>query len=106
MLRLPPRTTRTNTLVPYTTLFRAAPVHDAVLIAAPLSRLDEEVAAMREAMREASAIVLAGFELGTDVKMVCHPNRYEDSRGKEMWTRVMGLIGERDRKSTRLNSSH
>jgi DNA polymerase-1 len=71
-----------------------APVHDAVLIAAPLSRLDEDVAAMREAMREASSIVLAGFELGTDVKMVCHPNRYEDSRGKEMWTRVMGLIGE------------
>ena len=55
-----------------------APVHDAVLIAAPLSRLDEDVAAMREAMREASSIVLAGFELGTDVKCVCHPNRYED----------------------------
>ena len=71
-----------------------APVHDAVLIAAPLSRLDEDVEAMREAMREASSIVLAGFELGTDVKMVCHPNRYADSRGKEMWTRVMGLIGE------------
>ena len=57
-----------------------APVHDAVLVAAPLSRLDEDVAAMRETMREASSIVLAGFELGTDVKMVCHPNRYEDSR--------------------------
>ena len=71
-----------------------APVHDAVLIAAPLSRLDEDVAAIREAMREASSIVLAGFELGTDVKMVCHPNRYADVRGKEMWTRVMGLIGE------------
>ena len=32
-----------------------APVHDAVLIAAPLYRLDEDVAAMREAMREASS---------------------------------------------------
>ena len=31
-----------------------APVHDAVLIAAPLYRLDEDVAAMRKAMREAS----------------------------------------------------
>lgn len=73
-----------------------APVHDAVLIAAPLSGLDEDVTAMREAMREASSIVLAGFELGTDVKTVCHPNRYADSRGKEMWKRVMGLIGESD----------
>ena len=40
-----------------------APVHDAVLIAAPLHRLDEDVAAMCEAMREASSIVLGGFEL-------------------------------------------
>ena len=40
-----------------------APVHDAVLIAAPLYRLDEDVAAMREAMREASSVVLDGFEL-------------------------------------------
>ena len=39
-------------------------------------------------------MVLAGFELGTDVKTVCHPDRYEDGRGAEMWARVMGLIGE------------
>ena len=71
-----------------------APVHDAVLIAAPLYRLDEDVAAMREAMREASSVVLDGFELVTDVKTVCYPDRYEDGRGTEMWARVMGLIGE------------
>jgi len=71
-----------------------APVHDAVLIAAPLHRLDEDVAAMREAMREASAAVLAGFELGTDVKVVRYPDRYSDPRGKEMWRRVMRLIGD------------
>jgi len=71
-----------------------APVHDAVLIAAPLHRLDDDVATMREAMREASLIVLDGFELTTDVKVVRYPGRYEDPRGKEMWARVMGLIGE------------
>jgi hypothetical protein len=49
---------------------------------------------MREAMREASSVVLDGFELVTDVKTVCHPDRYEDGRGAEMWARVMGLIGE------------
>ena len=64
-----------------------APVHDAVLIAAPLDRLSEDVAAMREAMREASSIVLDGFELATDVKLVRHPDRYEDPRGREMWSR-------------------
>jgi DNA polymerase I len=71
-----------------------APVHDAVLIAAPLCRLEADVAAMREAMREASSIVLNGFELTTDANVVTHPYRYEDPRGREMWLRVMGLIGE------------
>ena len=71
-----------------------APVHDAVLIAAPLYQLDEDVAAMREAMREASSVVLTGFELGTDVKVVTHPDRYEDPRGQVMWHRVMSLIEE------------
>jgi hypothetical protein len=46
-----------------------APVHDAVLIYAPLDRL----AAMRAAMAEASRLVLAGFELATDVKVVPGP---------------------------------
>jgi hypothetical protein len=73
-----------------------APIHDAVLIAAPLHRLDQDVAAMREAMREASSVVLAGFELGSDVKTVCYPERYGDERGAEMWARVMRLIGESD----------
>ena len=41
-----------------------APVHDAVLICAPLERLDADVARMQDAMREASRIVLDGFELG------------------------------------------
>ena len=52
------------------------------------------MAAMREAMREASAIVLAGFDLGTDAKLVRYPDRFMDSRGEEMWGRVMDLIGE------------
>jgi hypothetical protein len=74
-----------------------APVHDAVLIASPLYRLEEDVAAMREAMREASSVVLAGFELETDAKLIAHPDRYEDARGRQMWSRVMKLIGEADR---------
>ena len=70
-----------------------APVHDAVLIAAPLTRLDDDIATMRGVMREASKIMLAGFELETDVKVVRHPDRYSDPRGEVMWCRVMDLIG-------------
>jgi DNA polymerase-1 len=71
-----------------------APVHDAVLICAPLDRLDADVATMREAMAEASRIVLGGFELGTDANVVRYPDRYMDDRGAVMWDRVMKLLHE------------
>jgi DNA polymerase I len=69
-----------------------APVHDAVLICAPLDRLDADVGRMQDAMREASRVVLDGFELGTDAEIVRHPDRYADPRGAVMWDRVMNLI--------------
>jgi hypothetical protein len=69
-----------------------APIHDAVLICAPLNRLDDDIAAMRAAMAEASRCVLAGFELATDVKVVSWPDRYSDPRGAEMWNRACNLV--------------
>jgi DNA polymerase I len=69
-----------------------APIHDAVLICAPLERLEADVARMQDAMREASRVVLAGFELGTDVTVVRYPDRYMDERGAVMWQRVMALL--------------
>ena len=71
-----------------------APVHDAVLICALLDRLDADIAGMREAMAEASRIVLNGFELGTDVSIVRYPNRYADKRGARMWAEVTSLISQ------------
>jgi DNA polymerase I len=73
-----------------------APIHDAVLIAAPLERLDEDVARMQAAMQYASRIVLNGFELGSDAKIVRHPDRYSDPRGSLMWNRVMQIIHEKN----------
>jgi DNA polymerase I len=71
-----------------------APVHDAVLIEAPLERLEADIAVMQEAMRQASGIVLGGFELRTDAKIVRYPDRFADPRGTVMWDRVIRLIGE------------
>jgi DNA polymerase I len=71
-----------------------APVHDAILIEADEGKLDETVEAAKGAMAEASRIVLDGFELGTDAKIVRYPDRYMDPRGQVMWDRVMGLIGK------------
>jgi DNA polymerase I len=75
-----------------------APVHDAVLICAQLDRLEADVSRMRQSMAEASRVVLNGFELGTDVKVVRYPDRYMDERGTVMWERVMTLIGERQQR--------
>jgi DNA polymerase-1 len=71
-----------------------APVHDAVLICAPLDRLDADIAAMRAAMAEASMSVLSGFEVRTDSDeaITRYPDRYMDKRGRVMWDRVMGLL--------------
>ena len=71
-----------------------APVHDAVLICAPLDRLDADIAGTRAAMAEASRIVLNGFELGTDVSTVRYPERYADKRGVKMWDEVTSLINQ------------
>jgi hypothetical protein len=71
-----------------------APVHDAILISAPISRIEADVAAMRAAMNEASRAVLDGFEIRTDVHIVTYPDRYMDERGTIMWQRVMQLLAQ------------
>jgi DNA polymerase I len=76
-----------------------APVHDAVLICAPVDRLDEDVARMRAAMAEASRVVLDGFELGTDAAVIRYPDRYMDKRGGVMWERTLSLITRQDAKA-------
>jgi DNA polymerase I len=74
----------------------SAPVHDAVLIMAPLDRLDHDIGAMREAMAEASRAVLGGFELRTEVHIIRYPDRFMDEeRGRVMWDRVWELIARR-----------
>jgi DNA polymerase I-like protein with 3'-5' exonuclease and polymerase domains len=71
-----------------------APVHDALLIEAPTDRIDEAVAATQAAMTEASEVVLNGFRLRSDVKIVRHPDRYIDPRGERMWRTVQDILRE------------
>ena len=61
---------------------------------APLADLDTVVAQAKDLMREASRIVLNGFELSSDAKIVRYPDRYMDERGTQMWNTVMTLIDE------------
>ena len=71
-----------------------APVHDAVLIEAPIAELEARTAQMQDLMRQASAAVLGGFELRSDAKLLRAPERFCDERGQTMWDLVQELLRE------------
>src|SRR5262249_50396837 len=79
-----------------------APVHDAILICAPLEQLDKDIARTRAAMAAAARAVLNGVELLTDVVVVRWPDRYMDKRGAVMWRRARTLIEKREAHAHRL----
>jgi DNA polymerase family A len=68
-----------------------APVHDAILMMAPLDRLDEDVARMRAHMEEASQVVLRGFRLRSDQHVFRYPERYSDPQGRGQFMLEMVL---------------
>ena len=73
-----------------------APVHDALLIEATIDDIDRAVADAEAIMAEASRVVLDGFSLRTEAKVVRYPDRYMDDRGKQFWEEVMSLLPRRD----------
>src|SRR3546814_13403075 len=97
MIRRPPRSTRTDTLFPYTTLFRSE--DPGVLI---LSRFAGAALQLKQALlvnpysaEEVSDAILRALEMPLE-------------EHKQRWRAMMDNIAEQDvdRKSTRLNSSH
>jgi DNA polymerase I-like protein with 3'-5' exonuclease and polymerase domains len=71
-----------------------APIHDAILIEAPMDEIEDAVASLQACMAEASRAVLGGFELGSEATIVRWPDRYKDDRGVAMWELVMRLLDE------------
>lgn len=71
-----------------------APVHDAVLIEGPAAGFDAVVAKAQAIMEEAGRIVLDGFTVRTEVKIVGPGQRFSDSRGRRMFETVMDIIRE------------
>src|SRR3546814_4931204 len=119
MIRRPPRSTRTDTLFPYTTLFRslirAGNVHENTIetwgeddaASAPLQNffLDRYAQAYRAEIAHFAEIVevhtvpLAGYDDG--VRALALADASEEATRNPLVVRLDG-----DRKSTRLNSSH
>ncbi len=69
-----------------------APVHDALLIEARANEIEEAVQATQRIMQGASEIVLSGFPLRSEAKIITYPDRYRDERGDFMWNTVTRLL--------------
>jgi hypothetical protein len=74
-----------------------APIHDALLIEAPVNELEATTEHAQQLMVAASRDVLGGFPLACDIKLVRAPDRYTDERGVAMWESTMRLIEQLDR---------
>jgi len=69
-------------------------VHDAIIAEAPLGDLEATAAALEACMVEASEIILGGFRLRVDSKLIREGERYRDKRGEAMWQHVTALLDE------------
>src|SRR3546814_2067520 len=104
MIRRPPRSTRTDTLFPYTTLFRSERgepagqvAADHVAVAAVGGPARDELREDRGAARKAALQRILAVEQAEIIfAPLAHDDLFAVRRG----------VGIEDRKSTRLNSSH
>src|SRR3546814_17445864 len=106
MIRRPPRSTRTDTLFPYTTLFRSTrllrPVQ-AVMFAAFFNFAAYFLSLAFPALHKVAETIGAGL---IDKDLVTPAVVFGALVGAMFWNIVTWLKGIPDRKSTRLNSSH
>jgi DNA polymerase I len=66
-----------------------APIHDAVLIEAPIADIKEVTASAESIMAEASAVVLGGFTLNSDRMYITETTPWKDASGKELWDKLI-----------------
>src|SRR3546814_10571480 len=107
MQRRPPRSTHTDTLFPYTTLFRSYDITDALHFNLA-GRYDIEKRSVAEIAPDAINPV-TGANYNLCIALTGRP--YEDCRDRRTFKQFEPKVSltyelSRDRKSTRLNSSH
>src|SRR3546814_13201656 len=104
MIRRPPRSTRTDTLFPYTTLFRSQPGNLAYTTQTTLSV--DDTRSVIEALRDRFPAIQ-----GPKNDDICYATQNRQDAVRELAAQcdlvlVVGSPNSSDRQSTRLNSSH
>src|SRR3546814_14562014 len=110
MLRRPPRSTRTDTLVPYTTLFRSNPDLNAIAAREPdlvVANQEENRELDVRRRRERGITVWVTVTESVPQAIGAMTRLFVDVLGREQpgWLVEAARLWS-DRKSTRLNSSH
>src|SRR3546814_2917302 len=106
MIRRPPRSTRTDTLFPYTTLFRSIVTVNLAGELDGLATLARRIAADHRATRDLGPDSLRTALVELLVELPAYRS-YADAQGcGAADADMLAGAAERDRKSTRLNSSH
>src|SRR3546814_7004702 len=109
MIRRPPRSTRTDTLFPYTTLFRSAHARrdvDQQITLELAPHRDKTVIRNTVDAVPVIAVVHACAPAAEAVVKQARPRSRDESVQVHAIGHVLDRIFSRDRKSTRLNSSH
>src|SRR3546814_3923759 len=128
MIRRPPRSTRTDTLFPYTTLFRSLDIHSTTYAVPPMlihEPLDKMTPLARHLHSPLHHVLLAGVKhpgrpliqygafsdpQATPVALVVECGQHFAAASGTLaigvTMRFLDFFGMIDRKSTRLNSSH
>ena len=68
-----------------------APVHDAILIESKEEDIERDVQIAQGCMKEASRIILSGFELNSEAEIFKHPQRFLNASSEEFWHQVMAI---------------
>ena len=71
-----------------------ATIHDALMVEADESDVEDVAMATQQVMQRASETVLQGFALRSEAKKIRHPDYYVDKRGVEMWDWMVQKLTE------------
>ena len=71
-----------------------APIHDAILVEGDAADARELAQAADRLMRDASALVLKGYELPSDCAILMPGEHFQDKRGAAMWATVTRLLAK------------
>jgi len=71
-----------------------APVHDAFTAQGPADQIEEVSAQLDQAMRDASRVILRGYELRISKQIIIPGERFYDKRGAKMWATITKLVAK------------